>query len=82
MEGLIARMEAVAGVAVVGSPDPVLGEIVKAVVVLKSGRQASAEEIIGFCQQHLAAYKVPKRIEFRQSLPISPAGKVLKRELV
>ena len=82
VEGLIARMEAVAGVAVVGSPDPVLGEIVKAVVVLKSGRQASAEEIIGFCQQHLAAYKVPRRIEFRQSLPISPAGKVLKRELV
>lgn len=82
VEGWIARMKEVATVAVVGKPDPVLGELVKAVVVLKEGQQMQAEAVIGFCQQHLAAYKVPRLVEFRSSLPVSPAGKVLKRELV
>ena len=82
VEGLIARLQPVAGVAVVGKPDPVLGEIVKAVVVLKEGAQLEAAAVIDFCQQHLAAYKVPRLVEFRSSLPVSPAGKVLKRELV
>ena len=82
VEGWIARMKEVASVAVVGKPDPVLGELVKAVVVLKAGQQVQAEAVIAYCKQHLAAYKVPRLVEFRSSLPVSPAGKVLKRELV
>lgn len=81
VEGVVARMAAVAQVAVVGAPHPVMGEVVKAVVVLKADRMCSAAEVIEFCEAHLAPYKVPRLVEFRGSLPVSPAGKVLKREL-
>jgi long-chain acyl-CoA synthetase len=67
--------------AVVGVPDPYRGETVKAFVVMKEGTTASAEEIIAFCSKHLAAYKVPKQVVFRDSLPKSGVGKYLRREL-
>lgn len=82
VESLIARMPEVAQVAVVGAPHDVLGEQVKAVIVLKPGQHLAAEDVIGFCAQHLATYKVPRQVEYRADLPISPAGKVLKRELI
>lgn len=82
VESTIAQMPHVARVAVVGAPHPVMGELVKAVVVLKSGHQCSAESVVAFCSERLAAYKVPKIVEFRTDLPVSPAGKVLKRQLV
>jgi long-chain acyl-CoA synthetase len=65
----------------IGIPDPYRGETVKAFVVLKSGEWASEEEIIRFCKERLAAYKVPKSIEFRESLPKSMVGKVFRKEL-
>ncbi len=65
----------------VGIPDPYRGETVKAFVVLKPGEQATAEEIIAFCREKLAAYKVPKIIEFREALPKSAIGKVLRKIL-
>lgn len=68
--------------AVVGVPDPKWGEVGKAFIVLKPGQSASAEDLIAHMQHHLAGYKVPKSIEFRDALPISGAGKILKRELV
>ncbi len=68
--------------AVVGVPDPYRGETVKAYIVLKEGEQATAEEIIEFCRQHLAPYKVPKIVEFRSELPKSQVGKILRRVLV
>jgi long-chain acyl-CoA synthetase len=49
--------------------------------VLKSGEQAAPEEIIAFCREKLAAYKVPKAVEFRPALPQSAVGKVLRRML-
>jgi long-chain acyl-CoA synthetase len=55
---------------------------VKAFVVLKQGETASEEEILAFCRQNLAPHKVPRTIEFRDSLPKSQVGKVLRRELV
>ena len=67
--------------AVVGIEDPHRGENVKAYVVLKKGENATEEEIREFCGKHLAVYKVPKIVEFRESLPMSLVGKVLKREL-
>lgn len=67
--------------AVIGVPDETWGEVGKAFVVLKPGREATAEELIEFLRGRLARYKIPKSMELVASLPISPAGKVLKREL-
>ena len=67
---------------VAGIPHKVRGETVKAYVVLKEGKMASADEIIDFCKQHLAAYKVPTTVEFRSELPKSMVGKFLRRVLV
>jgi long-chain acyl-CoA synthetase len=65
----------------IGVPDPYRGETVKVFVVLKEGQTATAEEIIAFCKQKLAAYKVPKLVEFVPSLPKSAVGKILRKEL-
>jgi len=66
---------------VVGVPDRYRGETVKAFVVVKDGEQADPEEITAFCRERLASYKVPRLIEFRDSLPKSGVGKYLRREL-
>ena len=68
------------GVAV-GIPDEYRGETVKAYIVLKPGETATEEEIIDFCKGKLAAYKAPKLVEFRDSLPMSLVGKVLRKVL-
>jgi long-chain acyl-CoA synthetase len=82
VEEAIASHPAVAEVGVAGVPDERLGEAVKAWVVLRSGQQVTVEELRAYSKQLLAPYKVPKRIEFRDSLPKSAVGKVRRRELV
>jgi long-chain acyl-CoA synthetase len=67
--------------AVVGIADPRRGETVKAFIILKEGEVATQEEIIAFCRDQMAAYKVPRVIEFRADLPKSIIGKVLRRTL-
>jgi long-chain acyl-CoA synthetase len=71
----------VAEAAVVGMKDPLMGEDVLAFVVLKDGQRASAEEIGAFCESRLARFKCPKQIRFVDSLPKSPIGKILRKEL-
>lgn len=66
---------------VVGVKDEYSGEAPKAFVVLKSGETATAQEILDFCAQHLAKFKVPKSVEFRDALPKTIIGKVLRRTL-
>ncbi len=68
--------------AVAGIADPYRGETVKAYVVLRPGQTATAEDIIAFCRERLAAYKAPKLVEFRESLPKTMVGKILRRQLV
>jgi fatty-acyl-CoA synthase len=68
--------------AVVGVPDEKWGEVGKAFVVKKANTTLDEATLLEFLQHHLAGYKVPRYIEFIDSLPISGAGKVLKRELV
>ena len=67
--------------AVTGVSDPRRGETVKAFIVLKEGETATEEEIIAFCRERLAAYKAPRIVEFRDDLPKSIIGKVLRRTL-
>ncbi len=67
---------------VAGVPDEYLGEVVKAYVVLKEGETATEQEIIEFCRQNLAKYKVPRIVEFRKDLPKTMVGKILRRVLV
>jgi long-chain acyl-CoA synthetase len=81
VEEALYRHPAVKEAAVVGMPDEYRGEKVKAFVVLNEGQEATEEELIAFCREHLAKYKVPSAIEFRADLPKSTVGKVLRREL-
>jgi long-chain acyl-CoA synthetase len=71
----------VAEAAVAGMKDELMGEGVLAFVVLRSGERASAEEIGAFCEGRLARFKCPKEIRFVDSLPKSPIGKILRKEL-
>jgi len=62
-------------------PDDEWGEAVKAVVVMKPGETASEADIIAAARQHLASYQKPRSVDFVDSLPKAPTGKILKREL-
>ncbi len=81
VEEVLASHPAVSDVAVAGVSDPYQGEAVKAWVVLKPDASATVEELRAFCRQRLAAYKVPKHVEFRAALPKTMIGKVLRRAL-
>jgi long-chain acyl-CoA synthetase len=81
VENVLARHPAVALAAVIGVPHEQWGEAVHAVVVRKPGAQVDAEQLRLYCREFIAGYKCPKSIEFRDALPLSAAGKVLKRDL-
>jgi len=71
----------VAEAVAIGIKDKYRGETVKAFVVLKPGERCAEEEIINFCKEKLAPYKVPKLVEFRESIPKSAIGKILRKVL-
>jgi len=81
LEDLLYEHPAVKLCAVIGKPDPLAGEIPKAFIVLKEGALVSAEEIKSFVNDKVAPYKAIREVEFRKDLPVSSAGKVLKRQL-
>jgi long-chain acyl-CoA synthetase len=66
---------------VIGVPHDELGEEVKAYIVRRPGVEATEEEVVAWCQERMAAYKYPRTVEFRESLPMNATGKILKREL-
>jgi long-chain acyl-CoA synthetase len=82
VEEVLYQHPKVKSAAAVGVPVPGKGERVKAYVVLKEGETATEEEIIEFCRENLTRYKVPKFVEFRQDLPMTMVGKVLRRVLL
>ena len=81
IENVLYRHPAVLMCAVIGVPDEKWGEVGKACVVLKPGAATTEAELLGFMQDHLARYKVPKSVVFMEALPLSGMGKILKREL-
>lgn len=81
IEHVVSELPQVSQVAVIGQPDPKWGEIGVALVIPRDGRPITPAEVEAHCRTKLAGYKVPKRIEIVASLPLSPQGKVLKREL-
>jgi long-chain acyl-CoA synthetase len=81
VENALYAHPAVLEAVIIGVPDPTWGERVHAVVVLKPGQQATAEELIATCRGLIAGYKVPRSLECTDALPKSGAGKILKRAL-
>ena len=81
VEDILFTHPKVALAAAVGVPDAKRGETVKAFIQLKPGKTATAEEILAFCKENMAGYKRPKIVEFRDALPVSNVGKVLRRVL-
>jgi long-chain acyl-CoA synthetase len=81
VDGVLMAHPAVFEAATIGVPDARRGETVKSFIVLAEGRTATAEELIEYCRKELAAYKVPRQIEFRDELPKTTMLKVLRREL-
>jgi len=81
VENALAKHPSVASCAVIGVPDPDWGERVHAVVVLAPGEEPTPEGLREFVKEHIAGYKAPRTVEFVDALPLSGAGKILKREL-
>ena len=81
VENVLYEIPDVLEAAVVGTPDDILGEAIKAYVVLKEGSNISEKEIIAHCSRHLEDFMVPKIVEMRDALPKTSSGKTTKKEL-
>ena len=80
VEDIVSSFDRVDNCAAIGVPDGKTGEAVKVFIIPKD-EQLTPDEVIEYCRQHLAAYKVPKQVEFRAELPMTPVGKILRKDL-
>jgi HIP---CoA ligase len=81
IENALARMESIVEAAVIGIPDERAGEVGRAYIVPKAGADVTAEDVIAFCKERLANFKIPREVKIVGSLPRNPSGKVLKNDL-
>jgi amino acid adenylation domain-containing protein len=81
IEDVLYSLDGVAEAAVVGVPDPVLGQAIKAVITVRAGAHLTEQDLLRHCAQHLEDFMMPKFVEFRDSLPKTSSGKISKREL-
>jgi acyl-CoA synthetase (AMP-forming)/AMP-acid ligase II len=81
VENALAHHEAIADVAVIGVPDDKFGEALLAFVVLQAGGELTLDEMIEFCRDKIAGYKIPRQLEIIGEMPRNPSGKILKKEL-
>ena len=81
VENVLYELEDVVEAAVIGVPDEILGEAIKAFVVLKPESGLTEKEILAHCKKNLEDFMIPKYIEFRDSLPKTSTGKITKKEL-
>ena len=81
IENMLYRLDQVLEAAVIGVPDPILGEAIKAVIVLKDGTSLTPDEVKRFCVQNLEDFMIPKMVEFRGHLPKTETGKIKKSDL-
>jgi long-chain acyl-CoA synthetase len=81
VEEVLYRHPSVSMAAVIGMPDEIKGELAKAYIVLKKGTAVTEQELISYVRSNIAKFKAPKMVEFVDSLPQGPTGKILKREL-
>jgi long-chain acyl-CoA synthetase len=81
VEEVLHALDGVAQAAVLGVPDPVLGQAIKAVVTLRAGARLTERDVIRHCARHLEDFAVPESVEFRDLLPTTSTGKVSRREL-
>jgi acyl-CoA synthetase (AMP-forming)/AMP-acid ligase II len=81
LESVLAGHRDVADVAVIGVPDDTWGEAVRAIVVRKPDRDLTAERLIEWSRPQLAGFKLPRSVDFVESIPRNPSGKIMKRDL-
>ena len=81
VERVLAAHASVAMVAVGGQPDPLKGEVPKAYVVLRQGAEGDVDALLDHCRAHLAAYKIPRSVQFVPDLPKTSTGKIMRRQL-
>lgn len=81
IENTLCEIDGVAEAAVIGVPDDIFGQAIKAFVVPKGGSAISEKEIMKYCTKNLEPFMIPKQIEFRDSFPKSPSGKINKKKL-
>ena len=81
LERVLCMHPAIALAAVASVPDEAKGELAKAYVILKPGGEVTKEAVIAHCREHLAAYKVPRAIQFVDDVPKTSTGKIMRRSL-